>query len=138
MLGQKKTVDAACADQCNHGGVTMRYPGGNANCQLDDSGECTCTGDWVGPNDVECNGEDTTETGTEDNTVCSATCWANGVNNSNVVPDVDAPYKTVDIVYKCQGSIIDRDELAQNVTCNTYSCSSQQILQQANDAGNAV
>lgn len=82
--------ETACENKCNAGSVWVIdvY-------QCDDTCHCPTPNEGHNRQSVSCTGPDTTETRTEDTRgsdgICTATCWANGVNNSNVESGEPAP-----------------------------------------------
>lgn len=119
----------SCYEMCNVGSIHV-----HDQCIYDV--QCDCVLESSNEHDVLCTGPDMTVSHEQDHAEgCSATCWANGVNNSNVQSDERKPFKKVDYWTTCHEVTVDGSFHTDNaVPCNTYSCA--KLL--ANDAGLAV
>lgn len=131
-----------CKDRCNRADVNISVLDW---CQQDGTCECpkkfkNAQGEIISiQRSIPCTdfaGPEITVTATRDtpDTTCSATCWANEVDNSNVPSNVKKPMKPVDIGLEYCDGVWKQTTDTKRVPCNTYSCA--KLL--ANDAGLAV
>lgn len=115
----------ACASKCNVGKFWVWDL-----CQ--ESDDCDCPNENA--REAPCTGPNTQVQQTYDHG-CSATCWDNGVNNSNLPSGVNAPEKRVDTWMTCNNEEVEGTFTTQEgIKCNTYSCDKKL----AKDAGLAV